>query len=1252
MSVLAPDVIASRILEQVTYQGSGGVSFDQLWELLPTENQVTPLYKSIVYSWIKDNNNLEVLLNGESIAMPANLDSVPKDATLRVAENYQWLVLTGFPKENNAIGNAAFQLLVEIAKYGPEGIDSLTLTKQTGQDSRSLTSRIKAISHLIQKLSVLKKGRTLSLFILNKFFNQDILNDFTISGESSSEVTINLHDIRERIINTLKNSKSGIRQLTDLRRELEMDKSRKLRVVFKSVVTFLEIKGYLAKLLVVSNVSPTKKIRSLKYLKDYVKNDSNIEDDDPDDDFFNTDLIDDDLKDLDDDDDEQPNSVINNNATNIEILEASTTSIQVPNFNRFFPLQNQLYQTVENHGLTGCSSNYLVEEFFGPEYSRLFTKTIESYTSGKLLPHLSDLGIIRHYDFNGRVKFYRYITRPNLLKLTHKDPDPNGFSLPVYKPKTNESIIQLNKKNLTTLGTKIDTYTDNQGHKRVLWRGEGTKIVVKDELNEDVSSNGSKKRSRSKKTDDKPKTSKKSKKSVNAEESIGDQIDPNVEIQHLQEIINQTQHQQQEEELQQVEPEVVVKHEIMPEQNLIISDLKITSFKAMEREAAILRLLDDSDGVCENNFNFYNDVREELGYVVDKRTFKRDIDTLVQEQKLLVDTVVVQDEEDIKGVSILISANASIEAIENFKRVIRETKIKKDRPALRKLEEINLEIDFFDTELRDSFNKIPTPKVIESKPAPTSKARKIKAKNPIKPKKEVKQKHTARIEPTETFDPSTTSVDELFENLRTKARPNFKKSKGSNDDGIEDDDETSRGRKRRNVHNLTNDQTLTLFKAVIICKTINENQINWIKIGQLLNINPSVLKTKWPRLRMMMGPTGIKVAKRNWKKILLRSVKDGQIELNEIENLNLQNLLELWEEYEERYRFSTEDSLSGSKSLLLDENKLFVNIEDNYKHYKFTKVNENQETNKNPYDLNSMIQREQYLINSVFTYDEFDKTDEENDEEIKNFEEIRDIIISIIASGTNSGITKLKVLEKFDEIDVNKVFLKLIKNRQIVIIHQNETSSKAQVNTKVAIGDKISSILEDNTFDFKLTNASKFQNVLKELLESNKGLVLNPLFDNSYMVPIIELVTNKALNLTRVDHYRKEVLTGYEARTLERDKLDSDIILTSLNNELIQSNSNKFKIPIPRGKACSHIWVDINGEINVELWSKILKVIVSILISKPGANNAGLHKCTSAVLSKKDLNALMGWLVDNKAVKRGDFDGYWLEPQWYMSLGF
>jgi transcription factor C subunit 3 len=1274
MAPLHPDIITSHVLEQLAYEGASGVPFERLWELLPAGNEVTPLYKSIVYSWIRTNENLELTSQNSIIDVPATIDEVPSDALIKITEDYQWLVLTGSPKENNSIGNAAFQLLTEIAKQRESGVDSLTLIKTTGQDNRSLTSRIKVISHLIKKFTILKKGRTLSLFIFNKFYKEDILNDFTISNGTSKEVTINLVDLREKITNTLKAAKSGIRQMNDLRRELEMDKSPRLKVAFKSTISYLQFKGCIAKLLVVSSVSQTKKIRSVKYLKDYVKADSaTVEDDNDDEEFFNSNLIDDVLKDLDDEDDEQSSSIINNNAAKIEIVDASTTSTHTPSLNRFYPLQNQLYEKIQAHGQTGCSSNYIIDEFFGVEYSRLFTKLIESFTSGKLLPHIADLGIIRHYDFNGRVKFYRYITRPNLLALTHQPEDPNGFVLPPFKVKSRETFSQLNKKNFVSLGAKIDTYLDDHGVQRVLWRGDGIQVanVIKeedDDIHELDDITPQKKRGRPKKGEVRPKKDvKKSKRSQDIDEQTDQTADEIQQIRQIQQIIDQTERQQQ-------EGSSSVKEEHIDEKpQLIISEIKGTSFKAIERQAAILRLLEDSDGVREDNINFLNDVRDELGYIVDKKTFRKDIASLISQDKLFIEEiqedVEANDDEDegyqedadvkiIKVTSLLISVNANIDAIENLKRTIRERQTKKNSAFSKKLEEVNLEIDFFDTELRDSFNN---PKIPIIKPQAEKKPPKNKQPRQIKPKKttsktshkaEVKQKYTARVEASEPFDPNTSTTDELFENVRTKVRPNFKKLKEPKVSNVT----APHGRKRRNGLNLTSRETLILFKAVIICKTINENRIIWSKISELLGIDSTILRTKWPRIRMMMGTTGIKVAKRNWKKILLNSVRGGEIEMNQIENLELHELVALWEDHDSM-NVNSEGDFNGAIAELNDENKLFINPEDNDKHYKFVKLNDEDENIKNHYDSNSMIQREQFLINTVFTYSgkAEDKSEDSNVYEdggaVDDLEKIRNIIIAIVASGTNLEVKKLQVLEEFDKDVVNKVFLKLIKSRQIVISHQNQEDGKPPIS-KVLLGEKISTILDDSTFDFKLPKVSKFQNLLKEMLEAQKGLILNPLFDNSYLVPILELAKDKALDLTRVDHYRKEVLSGYEARTLEREKLDSDIILTSLNNQLIKSSPETLKVPIPRGKPCSHIWIDITGSINAELWEKLLKIIVSTLISKPGIVFTGLSKILSPVLSKSDLKSILRWLQENGAVHQGEFDGYWLQSQWYMSLGF
>lgn len=1301
---LYPDIIVDYIVKELSYEGTAGVLFDKLWELVSLKVKVDHLYKKIIYSWLSKNEKIEILKNDGTVIEPKPIKYADVENTgsfIRVNTDYLWISLTGAPKENNPIGGMAFDLLVEIAKSRGEGIDSLSLTKATGQDSRSLTQRIKALGTLVKKLPIIKNGRTLSLLILNEFYDPTKNNTVSVN-EKNDDIIVSSTDIRLRIIGSVKNAKHGIRQIIDLRRELELDKTDRLKVTYRSAVNYLVEKKCLSKVLVIAPSAPTKKFLSLKYLKDYVpKTDPSENDDEPQEedegDEIDDDFIDDELKEL--EGEEQPTSLSNVDDLQVTSLEDDQ---QVPALNRFFPLQNQVFEIVDKSGPAGLSSTAILESIFGKGYWRLFSKMIGSYTSGKLIPHLANYGIIRHYDFKGRTKFYRYLTKPNLSKISNQPLDPNGSVLPSFKP-TKTTLTSLNKKHYTPLIGGVNLVDDN-GTTKIHWHGQGGSetdmVKVKKSSsnlfagvdNKGDDSTPKKKRGRPKKGEEasasntpKPKRMKQKLKPKDLQEDeIKDENKPDVEIPTAN---GDTKEPSQERD-QRITPQVADIHSEMvqeaiepvdssrnhsqdnakdmkadtgknkdekPGNVLTISEVQGSSFRAIERRTAILKILEENDGVHINDFTFVEALRALLNSTVDKRAFKGDISSLISQGKVRIEEG-FKSRDNMKPFSIVIGPTATQESI---KSLTDEIKGKKTL-SLKKHDEVqNVELEFYDEEFGKSFNEVPNspPKKRRrtKKPVNTEMVEELQREaiesGVANVQADTTSEETIKNEPKKKATSNSTAKGAVEKDVTKPKRPRKVattrkpvSSKVKQEPHPEDDWEINSKksrkphttRKKRNASHLNSADTMLLFKAVIICKTIKENQIHWDKIAGLFDDIPTeILRKKWPRIRMMMGPEGSKSARRTWKRILLASVREGKITLAEVEELDLETLVKLWQDAE---------MMGGVEEV---GESLFANYEENFTHYNFVKSSAS--NNAFSYDSNSMVQREQFLVDKSFTYSENDEATIEATSVTGHLEQlstkattkdiIKHVIISILASGKNANIQKLPFLETFDKKELEEVFLEMTRRKEILV----------GADSKLFLGETLTHILDDISYDFSLTKINHFQHVLKNVFDANKGLILNSIFDNSFMVPIVELINQQKMNLIRIDHYRKEVLTGYEARTIEREKLDCDIIL-SKNSIPIENYRNNTPL-VPIGKPCSKIWIDVEGKINKIIWNKVNRIVLTSILSQPGITIIDLYWKLSPLLSPSELADILKWLQDAQSIAAKDFNGLWLLPQWYTIFG-
>lgn len=94
------------------------------------------------------------------------IDDVGHSYSVGITEDSLWILLTGYPKKESTIGNSAFELLLEVAKAGGKGINTMDLAHVTGQDPRSVTGRIKKINHLLTSSQLIYKGHVVKLLKL------------------------------------------------------------------------------------------------------------------------------------------------------------------------------------------------------------------------------------------------------------------------------------------------------------------------------------------------------------------------------------------------------------------------------------------------------------------------------------------------------------------------------------------------------------------------------------------------------------------------------------------------------------------------------------------------------------------------------------------------------------------------------------------------------------------------------------------------------------------------------------------------------------------------------------------------------------------------------------------------------------------------------------------------------------------------------------------------------------------------------
>lgn len=494
-----------------------GVTLPQLWTLsFDKVPNLTPKLQDVIWKWLMNHPSMVVGVNGEDETETVNkldyktlLESFAQDAIQVYAdEDTQWRTLTGRPKKNNPIGAFPFEALCVVAAAREDGATAVQITKQTGQDARSIFGRVNALMEqgLVSRFPYYA-GHNTNLIVYRSFVaaNRRKLGITTGNAASSGAAGVDIADFRTRLVDATCTAHNRIRQYLDLRDEMGCGKTRRLKSYFARAVRQLEANGYVKRVYVYPDPSKDEKYYCLKFLKPYVNTT--------------------DMAGVDEDDDEEEEEEEEVEPEEEEKIMGSldvmddTEGLRMEDvgeptqpeenahliaFNRFYPLINQIFNLTRIRGSHGIPAMELCRLTAGISYTRMFSRYLEGFaertTKNKTVKNKSDpelqyLNLIRGLDVNARTKYYRYVTEMNYRAFVGEAADPvwgNFRPLPTSGAKAAAKIYSALGDMQHKLGSEIPgvvltatvTLPDGSEHQFVTFRGynvtpaSGVKISV------------------------------------------------------------------------------------------------------------------------------------------------------------------------------------------------------------------------------------------------------------------------------------------------------------------------------------------------------------------------------------------------------------------------------------------------------------------------------------------------------------------------------------------------------------------------------------------------------------------------------------------------------------------------------------------------------------------------------------------------------------------------------------------------------
>ena len=1130
---------------------------------------------------------------------------------IEATEKCQFRYLTGTENYHSlkvSLGDFPFRLLRVIARHGAEGILNPDLARESDQDARSIRLRLIKLEQagliVTKSVYVDKKHTTHSWH--TKFVTAKVQNDN--ETDDDLEATRDVCKLKRLIVDALQKAPNQLRGFSDLRKELKLDGSLLASKFFRSVCIRLHRAGYVEKLNV--ELPETKqRLYALRFTKPLPKDLEDLE------------MDEDDGNDMQDEFDQEDETLPEEQAT-------------TPVLNKVFPPFTQIFQHIYDRGEKGITSGEIAKALLGTSdyrpYIRLFELLPTYLSNGKTLKPCKkyvdlydDYTVSKLYDNEGKLRFYRYF-----VKQFCKEDKPAPKVRP--KPKASkDNIVKLNDRLHSSLGKishevliekkrrSLQT-SDQPPAKRPRIEKRPSLEIETPPVPEEII-DAPRRRRRTAKV------------SYNFDDQLLDD-ENNLEDDY-------TPQPEEDGEAADSSPEpspsevALAATEAADSSKPTLSSTNLPKFVPQPKEPKKSRTVSQgykSEGsarAVQRRQQLLDIIRQEGGATYSSSVLCRKIDErmnnpLVTDVKTLArDVMFCAKNKDLEIQKV--SINLGEQQVE--KKLLVLTK-PEERPTEERLEELRQayaaqhsrkDIKVFQKRLiqLDMRLYIENPKTKKV----SSGTAKRRGKNRLPALGDTERESLVKDEPTEGV---LRDEGDALSNLKRTRRPRKVAAPGS-----ADGTQTTGKRGRRNIK-MEKSEALMLFRAVVISKTFSRLAIDFDEIATLFpDKDGQIVKQKWGTVRRLFG--GADVVSQGvltFQQMIIQGVEEGSITEEELSHGDLKFFLEYWREYDNNFDLPS-----------FDEMPLYNSWERNANEYNFPKEEVQTTSLAEKIEDISMRQKESLLSQSVFA-----EADEPLIKE-KKHEDLRSIFKSIFLTSEEKQYTSFvnRLLEEHGETAIKEATNGLTSDREVLLVSMDDTS-------KFILGDKFKNALVNRllTKDF-FNRAASFKDVLVSLSTANKGLVLSQGVLPGEMASLLQLISDYSVDLLRVDRDLK--FDSYESRLIDKEQLACDLVL-KCNVAKVTSMMPK-PVSIPFEGPCQPIWFDVNANLNKPLWIKIITTLLNYIVFKPGVTDEYLFGKTHVVLSVKNYNYIMKWLLDTECVKQLSSGGYLPTDKWQYILG-
>lgn len=452
-------------------------------------------------------------------------------------------------------------------------------------------------------------------------------------------------------------------------------------------------------------------------------------------------------------------------------------------------------------------------------------------------------------------------------------------------------------------------------------------------------------------------------------------------------------------------------------------------------------------------------------------------------------------------------------------------------------------------------------------------------------------------------------------------------------------------RPRQSVpRNISNDLMLRL---VVISRSLygGGSTIYWEKVAEAFpGLTAHAARSIWANMRVTFGNINKLVQiTRNWERVFLQAYEAGEIPVAKNNDFDLLFLARLWARKYPRLHDQ------------MDVPLLYEDREANYEHYELEPI-EQSRRQEHYFTATSMVKVENMLVQSSAAYEK--NLQPVVATEVSKAKVAIKAIIATPDADYDADLSK-EILDNFGKEACAEATREMDHERSICFIPSTQ-DNKQVTERNFMFSDKFMSALNTKLGDSGFYHLDRFYDELMQTLRDSKGYIMARVAPDPPLVCVLDMICTEKVDLVRVNSLEQAFGAFHNSRNIDKNQLECDIVVrTPLR--FVESGKQPYldnverpaedENPVPNDGPCSNIWVGVTGKISAPILRNLVTWALAYIETRPGVSADLIHRQIRFILSREEVDSLLGWLERQNCIKLGVCDGYWVRQGWYAHTG-